>query len=184
MESTPFAAHDIDCRYVDTTTFSSPSPLLANHWQCDLLSSGALFRSSTWDLVVTGAAESISALTEQLQASMATMVTSLSPSELPRWLISGVADYEVETTTPEDDRRLYALAAVQRLQRLLGLSQDEVAGMAGVPRPSLWNSPPGRPPPAPPPPPAPANTGGSPPAPGRPPAAWKPRSTASRSSRR
>ncbi|GEM_PF-5887891 len=139
MESTPFAAHDIDCRYVDTTTFSSPSPLLANHWQCDLLSSGALFRSSTWDLVVTGAAESISALTEQLQASMATMVTSLSPSELPRWLISGVADYEVETTTPEDDRRLYALAAVQRLQRLLGLSQEEVAGMAGVSRPSLWN---------------------------------------------
>ncbi|MBK9296017.1 MAG: helix-turn-helix domain-containing protein [Candidatus Microthrix sp.] len=28
---------------------------------------------------------------------------------------------------------------MQRLQRLLGLSQEEVAGMAGVSRPSLWN---------------------------------------------
>ncbi len=138
-ESTPFAAHDIDCRAVDTTTFAGLSSLLPSVWQCDLLPSAPLFRSSAWDVVVTDVAETISALTEQLQASMATMVTSLSPSELPRWLISGVANYEVETTTPEEDRRLYALAAVHRLQRLLGLSQEEVAAMVGVSRPSLWN---------------------------------------------
>jgi transcriptional regulator with XRE-family HTH domain len=138
-ESTPFAAHDIDCRAVDTTTFASPSSLVRDVWQCDLFPSGALFRSSAWDLAITDVAQSVSALTEQLQASMATMVTSLRPYELPRWLISGAANYEVETTTPEEDRRLYALAAVQRLQRLLGLSQEEVAAMVGVSRPSLWN---------------------------------------------
>ena len=90
-ESTPFAAHDIDCRAVDTTTFASPSSLVRDVWQCDLFPSGALFRSSAWDLAITDVAQSVSALTEQLQASMATMVTSLRPYELPRWLISGAA---------------------------------------------------------------------------------------------
>lgn len=137
--STQFAAHDIVSRPVDTTSFASPSSLLPNYWQCDMIPSGALFRSSAWDLTITSVAETVSASTEELQASMATMVTSLSPSVLPRWLISSVADYESEISTPEEDRRLYALAAVQRLQRLLGLSQKEVASMAGVSRPSLWN---------------------------------------------
>ena len=136
---TPFAAHDIDCRAVDTTTFAGVSPLLSGVWQCDLFPSTSLFRSSAWDVVFTSVADSVGALTEQVQGSMATMVTSLRPSELPRWLVSGVVNCEVETATPEGDRRLYALAAVQRLQRLLGLSQEQVARMVNVSRPTLWN---------------------------------------------
>ncbi len=39
----------------------------------------------------------------------------------------------------EGDRRLYALAAVGKLQRLLGLNQDEVSKLVAVSRPTLWN---------------------------------------------
>lgn len=39
----------------------------------------------------------------------------------------------------QGDRRLYALAAVSKLQRLLQLNQDEVSQLVGVSRPTLWN---------------------------------------------
>ncbi len=138
-EPTPFAAHEIDCRPVDTTGFVALAPQESHVWQCELSPSAPLFRASAWELVFTSLAESVSAVAEQLQASMATLVTSLRTTELPRWLVTDLGSRTLDIGEPEADRRLYALAGVHRLQRLLGLNQDQVANLVGVSRPTLWN---------------------------------------------
>lgn len=71
----------------------------------------------------------------------ATMTTG----EMSRSAIGSVADGGLATSDDEvhspaaGDRRLYALAAVGKLQRLLRLSQDETSALVRVSRPTLWN---------------------------------------------
>lgn len=138
-EPTPFSAHAIDCRSVDTTGFAAFASQQSPVWQCELSPSAPLFRASAWEVAFTSLAEGVSAVAEQLQASMATLVTSLRSTELPNWLISDLGSRALDVGEPDADRRLYALAGVHRLQRLLGLSQDQVASLVGVSRPTLWN---------------------------------------------
>lgn len=138
-ESTPFSAHEIECRPVETTGFVSLGSQAERVWHCDLAPYAPLFRASAWELVFTSLADPLSVSAGQLQATMATLVTSLRTTELPRWLVTDLGPRILDNEDPENDRRLYALAAVQRLQRLLGLNQDEVASLVGVSRPTLWN---------------------------------------------
>lgn len=63
-----------------------------------------------------------------------------------RWAIAAPPAQSVEVDADptnlggvEEDRRLYALAAVEKLQRLLRLNQDEVSALIRVSRPTLWN---------------------------------------------
>lgn len=66
-----------------------------------------------------------------------------------RWAIESPVEVDVladehvveidELKPASEDRRIYALASVEKLQRILHLNQDEVASLAGISRPTIWN---------------------------------------------
>ena len=66
-----------------------------------------------------------------------------------RWALESPADVDVladdygveidELKSASEDRRIYALASVEKLQRILHLNQDEVASLAGISRPTIWH---------------------------------------------
>ena len=71
------------------------------------------------------------------------VVGSTTVATAVRWTLeppeSTVADAAGERTSAAEDRRIYALASVEKLQRILHLNQDEVASLAGISRPTIWN---------------------------------------------
>lgn len=68
------------------------------------------------------------------------IVSSTSTARELSWAISAAQAAEIgRSSETEEDRRIYALAAVERLQRLLKLNQDDVTALIGVSRPTLWH---------------------------------------------
>lgn len=74
---------------------------------------------------------------------------STSVATAVRWALESPADSDVlaadrgleidELNPAKDDRRIYALASVEKLQRILHLNQDDVASLAGISRPTIWH---------------------------------------------
>lgn len=77
------------------------------------------------------------------------VLSSTSVATSVRWALESQTGVDVpgegeETATDRtriasEDRRIYALASVEKLQRVLHLNQDEVASLVGVSRPTIWN---------------------------------------------
>jgi len=77
------------------------------------------------------------------------VLDSTSVATTVRWALESPADVrvladghgvEIDELNPDvQDRRIYALASVEKLQRILHLNQDEVASLAGISRPTIWN---------------------------------------------
>ena len=148
-EPTPFADHDVHCRLVQMTAFVVMAYPQRTEWPCELPApSPVLTRSARWWRRFTSADSS--AASEQAHSSILTSAASAHAAELTQWfspVLEVLVEHDGEPHTlardlevpVEQDRRLYALAAVQRLQRLLRLSQDETASLVRVSRPTLWN---------------------------------------------
>lgn len=74
---------------------------------------------------------------------------STSAATSVRWVLETPVDVDVladdqgveidEISPAFEDRRIYALASVKKLQRVLHLNQDEVALLVGISRPTIWN---------------------------------------------
>ncbi len=104
---------------------------------------------STRSIAVTSAAiealrDAVGRSTEALDWSLLSTLldATLSTGEMRNAFVSGLGldrpGPDSSSQSPAEDRRLYALAAVDRVQQLLRLKQEDVADLIHVSRPSLW----------------------------------------------
>jgi transcriptional regulator with XRE-family HTH domain len=138
-DPTPFVTRNVEHQPGQCTNFAALSPQVSGVWECERGLGVPIFRETTWDVGITDFSQQLHAIFGQPQSSISTLTASLPEDALPQWHFWKPRFAGATASAPEEDRRLYALAAVSRVQRLLRLTQDSVAELIHVSRPTLWN---------------------------------------------